>query len=231
MSATEALTATLGEAVSKAVAARLDAATIDGLVAKYVDELVINSIKSALAFGDNRRLIEKAIEESLRVNSLNLPAYGEIVAQMLKAQIEARVSEVVAGKLAEDMNELLSLAPKEVKLSDIAKAMLDELGDEAVNTDPVITVMLDEASYGSRWLYLDESEHHSDREKFQCRHSLLLREDGTIASARIDQKEAGSGKLWIGRGLGLAQLLRAYAACGTKIILDEDMVELSRGYD
>jgi len=35
----------------------------------------------------------------------------------------ARLSEVIAGRLAADMDELLRLAPKEVKLSEIAAWM------------------------------------------------------------------------------------------------------------
>jgi hypothetical protein len=37
------------------------------------------------------------------------------------------------------------------------------------------------------------------------------------------------GKSWIGRAHGLEQKLRAYVACGTKIVVDEDCVVTSVG--
>jgi hypothetical protein len=201
---------------------------IEKEVNSRVEKLIVESVDRALrSYSDTGKLIEKAVEDALRVDKLDLPSYGEIVTGMLKVQIDSRVSELVAGKLATDMEELLKLAPKEVKLSEIAEFMLEEHKD-GEKWGQVITVMVDpDRRYGSTWVYLDEEEHREWGGRHSCRFSMLVCEDGTISSARVGDKH-GLGTR-IGRAYGLEQRLRAYVACGTKLILDEDDVITSVG--
>ncbi|WP_164521359.1 hypothetical protein [Sphingomonas sp. ABOLF] len=199
---------------------------IEKEVNSRVEKLIIESVDRALrSYSDTGKMIEKAVEEALKVERLDLPSYGAIVTQMLRAQIEARVAPLVAGQLAADMDELLGLAPKEVKLSEIADQMREE--HEGKGYGPVITVIVEHKDYGSTWLYLDEEAHHERRDKYLCKHSVLISKDGKISSARTSDRDVGKG--WIGRAHGLEQKLRAYVACGTTIILDEDAVITSVG--
>jgi hypothetical protein len=216
----------LSNIISAAVAARMTPGFIEKEVNTRVDKLIVESIDRALrSYSDTGKLIEKAVEDALKVNSLDLPSYGTIVTAMLKTQVEACVAPLVAGRLATDMEELLSLAPKEVKLSEIADFMRKAHEGDAYG--PVITVIAHPNDYGSTWLYLDEDEHREERDRHRCKHSILVSADGTISSARTSDREVGEG--WIGRAYGLEQKLRAYVACGTKIILDEDAVVTSVG--
>jgi hypothetical protein len=217
----------LSTLISAAVAAKMTPDFIEKEVATRVEKLIVESVDRALrSYSDTGKLIEKAVEDALRVDRLDLPSYGAIVTQMLKTQIEARVAPLVAGRLADDMDELLKLAPKEVKLSEIAD-MMRESHQEGYG--PVITVIVEHNEYGSTWLYLDEEEHRERREKHRCKHSILVSKDGTISSAHTGGRDGREG--WIGSayGHGLEQKLRAYVACGTKIILDEDAVVTSVG--
>ncbi|WP_152565762.1 hypothetical protein [Devosia riboflavina] len=219
----------MGDIISATVAKQLDASFVEKEVETRVSKLVVEAVDRALrGYSETAKLIEKAVEEALRVERLDLPSYGTVVAHMVKAQIEANVSELVAGRLAEDVTELLKLAPKEIKLSEIAEEMLKPHRDDG-SYGSVITVIVEQNEYGSTWLSLDEETHHEGaRAEYQCQHRILISKDGTISGGTIDNRDLKSTK-HIGRTYGLGQKLRAYFACGTKIILDEDDVVTSVG--
>ena len=213
--------------IANAVAAKLTPDFIEKEVDSRVEKLLIDSINSALrSYSDTGKLIEAAVADALRVNKLDLPFYGEMVARILKTQIEARVSEVVSGRLAEDMADLLSLAPKEVKLSEIAEEMRKQYEGEAYGE--VITVIIDDDYEPGRlaWVYLDDEQ--AEKRKFDCKYSMLISADARIAGARIGKTDMKKVD-FIGRFYGLDQKLRAYMACGTKIIMDVDAVVTSVG--
>lgn len=214
--------------ISAAVSAKMTPDFIEKEVNTRVEKLIVESIDRALrSYGETGKLIEKAVEDALRVDRLDLPSYGSTVTAILKAQIEARVSELVSGRLSADMEELLSLAPKEVKLSKIAEEMLEQHKNDG-KWGEVITVHVGETEYSTTWLYLDENDHYEPRDKYKCAHHLLVRKDGTIASATVDGRALNDTK-HIGRSYGLGQKIRAWVACGTKIELDEDYVCVSVG--
>lgn len=217
----------LSHLISAAVTAKMTPDFIEKEVDARVSKLIVESIDKALrSYSDTGKLIEKAVEDALRVDRLDLPAYGETVKAILKAQIEARVAPLVAGQLSADMDELLGLAPATVKLSAIADSMRQ--AHEGEGYGPVITVIVEDTRYGSRWLFLDDEHHHEVRDKHKCRHRLMIADDGKIRGGWVDDKDT-SGKGWLGRSYGLAQKLRAYIACGTVIELDEDFVSTSVG--
>lgn len=212
--------------ISNAVAARMTPDFIENEVNTRVEKLIVESIDRALrSYSDTGKLIEKAVEDALKVQSLDLPSYGHLVTQMLKTQIEATVAPLVAGRLAEDMTELLKLAPKEIKLSEIADGMRKDHSEEGYGE--VITVIVHHNDYGSTWLYLDGENAYPDSAKYDCKYRILVSSDGLISSAYCRDEDVSKG--WIGKSYGLTQRLRAYVACGTKIIIDEDAVVTSVG--
>lgn len=219
----------LGDAISRAVAAKLDSEFVEKVVNERVAKLVTEAVDHALrSYSETGKLIEKAVADALKVDSIDLPSYGATVSAILKEQIEAKVAGLVAGQLAKDMDELLSLAPKEVKLSDIAEEMLKPHREDG-SYGEVITVIVEHNEYGSIWVSLDEDHHHEGhRAEYQCKHRLLISKDGTISSLTVDHRDAKDTKL-LGRSYGIAQKLRAYLACGTVIIVDEDNVVTSVG--
>lgn len=217
----------LGETISKAVAATLTPDYVEVQVLARVNKLIDGAVEDALrSYSENGKLITAAVQDALRVDRLDLPSYGTVVARVLKAQIEAIVADTVAGQLAKDMAELLSLAPKEVKLSDIAKDLIAE-GDDEQRYGPAITVIVERSDRGFVHIYLDSTV-MPERDKYRCEHQLHLNAEGEIYSASVDHRDVKKSKQ-IGRSYGLEQKLRAYVACGTKIIVDEDDVVTSVG--
>lgn len=217
--------------ISNAVAAKLTPDFIENEINTRVEKLIVESINSALrSYSETGKLIEKAVSDALRVDSIDLPAYGETVCKILKAQIEARVSDLVSGQLAKDMDELLNLAPKEVKLSEIAEWMLEynrERGEGG------ITVIVERDDYGYSTIYLDERRLEKPQRKYDCRdcrYSLSVDKYGKIYTAKIDKKDVRDVER-IGRSYGIAQKISAYVACGTKMIIDEDDVVTEAEHD
>ena len=217
----------LGKIVSEAVAARMTPEFVEQEVNARVDKLIAEAVDRALrSYSDTGQLIQKAVEDALRVDAIDLPNYGHIVCGILKTQIESRVAPLVSGQLTKDMEELLSLAPKEVRLSELAELMLRR--HEGEGYGEVITVIVGENRYSSTWVYLDEDHHYGAHDKYKCAHSLLVRDDGTISSATLGGRTL-TDQNHIGRSYGLEQRIRAMVACGSKLILDEDAVATSIG--
>lgn len=213
--------------ISAAVAERMNSDFVEKQVLARVDNLIVDAIDDALSsYNGTGKLIRKAVEESLKVNRLDLPSYGHVVSQILKTQIEAKVSELVAGQLAKDMDELLSLVPKEIKLSQIVKEAIEDRHDFVWLCGDVATCTVSDTAYGSTWVYFDPDE--ADQTKYNCKFRMLIRDDGTMGNLTIDGTDTKQSKA-LGQFYGTEQKLRAYLACGTKIIIDEDAVVTSVG--
>ncbi len=213
--------------INKAVAETMTPEFVKAQVATRVEKLVVEAVDAALrSYSDIGKQIKEAVAASLEVNDLNLPSYGLLVTGMIEQQVKDHAGALIDARLAEDIRDLLNIAPAEIKLSEIAKDMIKDRHDDGYGE--VITVMVHHNEYGSTWLYLDEEEHRTERDKYQCRHSLLLNEDGTISSATIDKRDLKNTQ-HIGRCWSLGNKIRAYYAAGTKIILDEDAVVTSVG--
>nr|WP_315462659.1 hypothetical protein [uncultured Sphingomonas sp.] len=226
MSTSEPLS-NMSSIISAAVAAKMTPEFIEDQVDKRVEKLVVEAVDGALrSYSDIGQLIKKSVEEALRVDRLDLPTYGNVVAAMVKAQIEASVAPVIAGRLSEDVAELLQLAPATIKLSQIADAMRKRHEDDGYGD--VITVIVERTEYGSAWVYLDEDAVHAERDKYRCDFRLLIGGDGKISSATLREHDIKSSKHF-GSSYGLEQKLRAYFACGTIIEIDEHAVSTSVG--
>lgn len=216
--------------IADAVAAKMTPDFIEAQVNSRVEKLIVESIDQALrSYSDTGKQICKAVENALRVDALDLPSYGAVVSGMLKVQIEAICADLVAGKLKEDMEELLHLAPKEMKLSKIAKYMI-ESGLHFNEWGKVITVEVEHSDHGYAMVYLDDWQHHERDARRHAKHSLHLNKEGKIIGATIDQRPTTDAQK-IGGHYGLGQMIRAWVACGTTIILDEDEVCLSKDED
>lgn len=217
--------------ISAAVAAKMTPEFIEKQVDSRVEKLVIESVDSALrSYSDTGRLIEKAVQESLRVNRLDLPSYGSVVTAMLKSQIEAHVSDLVGGRLAQDMDELLSIAPKEIKLSEIADGMRRRYVDSHDHAyGPVISVVVEESTSVAGYFHIGLDEDKAERRRCSdCAHQIAIDKDGKIYSATLDGRSI-KDTTRLGRSYGIDQLIRGWFACGTTIILDEDAVVTSEG--
>jgi hypothetical protein len=214
--------------INKAVAETMTPEFVKKQVATRVEKLVIEAVDDALrSYSDIGKQIKEAVHASLKVNDLNLPSYGLLVTGMIEKQVQDHAGALIDARLAEDIRDLLNIAPAEIKLSKIAEEMIQSHHDRD-GYGEIITVIVEHNDYGSTWLYLDDEDHHDVRDKYKCRHSLLLNKDGTISSATLDKRDLKDTQ-HIGRHYGLPDKIRAYYAAGTRIILDEAAVVTSVG--
>lgn len=213
--------------INKAVAEVMTPEFVKDKVASRVEKLVTEAVDDALrSYSDIGKKIKAAVEASLQVHELNLPSFTVMLTGMIEKQVKENAGALINARLAEDIRDLLNIAPAEIKLSEIAKSMIEGRHDDGYGE--VITVMVEHNEYGSTWLYLDEEEHRTAHDKYRCRHQILLSKDGTISSATIDKRDLKDVH-HIGRSWALGDQIRAYYAAGTKIILDEDAVVTSVG--
>lgn len=230
----------LAKIITDSVSAIATPESIRAKVDKHIDDLVQTIIRDELrSYGDIGKQIKAALQDSLKVNDLNIPSYGETVTAMLREQIEKTVQPLISKTLADDMAELLNLAPPTIKLSKIVEEMMqaNHAYQDGEYGDLVTCIVDGEPSDSCVWVYLDEEEHRPDHEKYRCSHSILVRNDGTIASGSAKGQEL-SGKsrrndqtTHFGRTWGLSQKLLAYYATGTVIELDVENVSTYRDYD
>lgn len=229
----------LGEAISQAIAQKITPEFVQEKVNERAEKLVEESIRDAMqSYGDIGSAVKKAIKESLQVDNLDLPSYGHVVTSMVQAQIEAIVSPLVAGQLSKDMEELLKLAPKTIKLSEIVETIIEE--NDYTEFGEGCTCIVDRNEHGSTWISLDETVVKEERSTFSTRSSnaaykceirMLVGSDGTISSATFNGDEMKTMRRVGHDTYGLEQRIRAYHACGTIIEIDEDNVSTYRDID
>jgi len=244
----------MDESVNKNLADMLRASIseerVRAVAEKHIDTLVDRTISDALnVWSAVGKQLKASVEESLQVGDrLNLPSYGHVVAEMLSAQIKARVAEVVGGKLQEDMNALLKLAPKTAKLSELIAEVLDENDDPCERGSIYLDIEWKDDS-STVWVSIHPNE--EPRSKYDADIRLLMRLEhaygkeprlenanagleptrrGTIRAGSVSgsdlQKDARFG--WgskkrrdLGAWFGFEQKILSMYACGTVIELDE----------
>ena len=239
----------LNDLVSSAVLKTVTPEYIDAKVQEHVDKLVDDAIRESLtSWSDTGKLIKKTIGEALAIKNLNIPSYGHTVCQILEAQIQARVADVLGAKLAEDMTDLLSLAPKRVKLSNLIEDLLKE--DDYNDGFDVVHMEIEYGEYDSCWLCISKSEPRSTHAAdIHLLISLSKKRDdyqqdetheGTISCGSVkgsDLKKdfrfgyGSSSQREVGRWFGLEQKILAMYAVGTVIELDEHACVLSKYED
>ena len=217
---------TLNQLVIDAVAVTVTPEMIQEKVQKHVDDIVKDALREALSvYGETGKQIKVAITKALQIHDLDLPEYGLMVSQMVQASVAQYTNQLVAEKLAEDMRDMLSLAPKTIKLSEIVASMFED--NEELQE---VFCELKEASYGeSRWLHLSP-ERLSSRDSGRADIRVLIDKNGKVAAGWLGEKDLKTTKSF-GNFYGLEQKFRVYYACGTVIELDEDNVTTERSYD
>jgi hypothetical protein len=238
------------DALNAAATPEKIAAKVQAHVDKAVDEAIADAMRS---WSDTGKVLKGALTDSLRVNNLNLPSYGHVVAQIVERQIQARVSEVVAAKLAADLENLLTLAPKRAKLSELVAELLgkDEDGECRCDGPSRVYCNVEWQDWAAAYINISKEKPAS---RYDSDISLIIWLpkkgddyargeviEGTISSGHVKgsdlKKDVRFGygtehpkqKTEFGRWFGFEQKILAMYACGTVIEIDEDAVVTSRG--
>ncbi|MEN5084306.1 hypothetical protein ABE438_17635 [Bosea sp. TWI1241] len=206
------------EALRKVVAEK-----IGGVVARAVDD-------SMRTYGGVGQKIAKAVEKALDLGeALDVPSYGHMVTAMLRAKMDEVLGQLVNEKLSAEMTEILKLAPKEVKLSEIVGRLVESEEQDADRRGESVTCIVEESSAvpGYRHIYIDPE---ADKRKHSCDAQIALDSDGKIYGLVIGGRDAKE-TIVMGRMHGWRKMIFGAYACGSKIILDEDEVVTAIGED
>lgn len=137
--------------------------------------------------------------------------------------------------LKRNLDNMLVGLEKEYKMSEL----LEELKEDKYNLDEYsgdedcITFIL-ESSFNPKWARWIEFDEYPNKSRYNCEYSILLRNDGTIASFRYQNREISSKDIMNGFG-NFGDLLFKIYAHNSKIILDcgndADDYDLTNGED
>lgn len=218
------------QVISDATARLMTAERVAGLVEKHVDDLIKSAVRDELSSygGTTGKLITEKVKESLRVDDLQLPEYGLMVARVLEQQIAAICSETIAGELSERMKALIETVPKSIKLSEIVENMVKDKVEDGEYGDLATCIV----EHGDRdeWVtvYLsgepDEKTHNCDVRMRLYKGKIHSAQVGIMGSDIKDHR-------FMGIGYGLEATIQMYYAGGTIIELDEDEVSTYRDID
>ncbi|WP_040586055.1 hypothetical protein [Allomesorhizobium alhagi] len=217
---TAAVPANIAEFIVAEVHRQTAEAALRAKVEAKIGECVSSAVDSAFrSYGDVGKQIEKAVAASLNIGDrIDVPAYGNMVMAVLRAKMDEVLGELVNNRLAAEMNDILSIAPKEVKLSAVVEAMIDDI-DKHDRYGTYATCILEESEHVSGYwtIYLDPS---SDVKKYDCALRISVTGEGAIYSLVCDRKDAKTTVVMGGMDTYQKMVFAAYC-CGSKFIIDD----------
>jgi hypothetical protein len=241
------------EALAKATTPEKVREIVDREIGKTVEEAIKRSVQSYSPFG---KALEEKLKDAMGIEKLNLPSYSQMMTDLVQRLVQKHVADHVGARLEEDIKDILNIAPKSIKLSEIADAMRERKEGDG-HYGHVITVHVDDDDrhadsdfWGPSWtIYLDEDRHEKNPKdadiKIRVSHGIRDKEGppshklttGTIwmIEDRGRKVTAAKSEGWNGtfrrpdKVYGLAERLLAYYAAGTVIEIDEDAVVTSVG--
>lgn len=194
---------------------------VQRLVEKKISEAIEYSINDAFkSWGEVGKQIDTAIKQSLQISDrMDIPSYGVMVMAVLRQKLDERVNTLISNRLDEEMNEILSIAPRELKFSSLVEAVVERASEDMADRyGSSITCIVEHRDSPYDWyeVWLDEAE---DTEKSDCEIRFTVSRDGTVLSCHIDgrdpKKSVSMGAMW-----GYQKMLFGAYCCGSKIIMD-----------
>lgn len=210
---------TLADFVVAAVHRQTSAEALKAAVEKRIADTVSSAVDGAMRdYGDVGKQIREAVAGALRIEGrIDVPAYGMMVMAVLRQQLDLVVGDLVNKRLADEMANILKIAPKEVKLTEVVDALKARL-DQHDRFGSHVTCIVEMSDYGSAWVYIDE-EQKQQRDKYACALQFGVDREGQIFHLKCDRKDV---KTTIVLGLMHEEQKMVFGAyaCGSKFIID-----------
>lgn len=210
--------------LSDFIVAEVHKQTSEEALRTKVEAKIGESVKAAVdqafrSYGDIGKQIEQAVTNSLRIEKhLDVPAYGVMVMAVLRNKMDEVLSGLINERLSAEMADILKLAPKEVKLTDVVEKMIADL-DQHDRYGTHVTCIIEESEYskGYHHIYLDEEE---DKRKYDCAVQISVDPDGKIYNLRIGQRDAKT-TIIMGAKYGWEKMIFAAYCSGSKLIIPD----------
>lgn len=217
------------DAVNRHAATEKVAAKIEKLAEGLVEEVINDAFAR---YSDLGKQLRSVISSSLKLpedlNALDLPAYGNTIINILRAKVEETGENLINARLAEQMDEILSMAPSELKLSDVVTSILEDNNDNQTGADATCIVVWNDNHLLSEYctVYLSERGH---MRKDDCEVRVHVQNEVGIYNLTVDGKDANK-VIRMGAYRQWQKMLFSAFACGSKFIVDEDAVVTSTGW-
>ena len=221
------------EQILTAIEERYHSAEIQEYIEQKANEALKNIIDRAFnSYGDINRAMEKLVVQNLNTTKkISVPQYNDLITKVIERQFSTCLTEIGTKKIEENMKKLLDTAPAEIKLSELV-AKMKENEDESERYGKQATCIVEDRSNGYHHIYLDpdplEENTYSRRSKHSAEYHIATDKEGNVYSLTINgcnQKDT----LFTGPFYGFDKLLFNLYANGSKLIIDEDYVDLEYG--
>ncbi|MGA4713098.1 hypothetical protein [Bacillus safensis] len=226
--------------LNKMVMKSLTKMETEGKVQEIVDNHVANTIGSIVGdyFGnwsEFSKNLKKQVEDELQVNlkELDLASYNTFIMKAVKERLDDSIASEGVKRINETIDALLDSAKSEYSLSELVKEMAKEVDTDDFGYDEYheMTMIIDDTFSLSKIIYLDSE---NDKEKYDCKYKFWVnKETGKISNIQIKENRSHSRDVnefdarAIMRGFrGLEEILFKMYARGSKLIVDEENVEL-----
>ncbi|MDP9837570.1 hypothetical protein J2T09_002322 [Neorhizobium huautlense] len=228
----EATSSALQDFILAEVVRKSSEENVRSLIEKKIDEAIKGAVDDAFrSYGSVYKQIQTAVGNALAVgDDINVPAYGVMVMNLLREKLDASVSELLRGKIAEDMDELLKIAPKEVKFSEIVESMIRH-AKEMGNGWGKVAVFVEESDYTAGSYHVGIDPDGDQRKRYECDTQFYVDAAGKISSLTVNRRDVnkiiGIAPYW-----GYQKTIFSAYACGSKLIMDdlEPSLEYGDGY-
>lgn len=135
---------------------------------------------------------------------------------------------ILQTQLQEQLANLLSAPPKEIKLSELVEQFMEMHDGEPPSDRITLIVDYSETWHSGKWfdIYFDPQ---SEERKHNCEHMIRCKEDGTVWGMRIGGVDTDK-RLFLGPMHGFDRTLFQMKVAGTKVIVDENYDDIDTTY-
>ncbi|MBP2564600.1 hypothetical protein J2766_001159 [Agrobacterium tumefaciens] len=201
------------------------------LIDKKIDEAIKGAVDDEFRYGGNlKKQLTTAVGAALTIgDKIDVPAYGVMVMALLREKLDANINELLNVKLASEMQDLLQIAPKELKFSDVIEKMTEHAKEMGSGWGK-IAVFIEESDYSAGCYHVGIDPDGDTRKRYECDTQFYVTAEGKISGLTVDRRDVGKvvgmASYW-----GYQKMIFSAYACGSKLIMDELEPALEYGED
>jgi hypothetical protein len=211
--------ATVQAAIEEALAPATLRTKITELVGKVVDNALSDQFRS---YGDFGKLVSAAIKTTIphEVSINGAARFDHTLKQAIERRLATYNDQRMTEVLQPMLDSILEIPPAEIKLSKLVQDAKEGWADHhRRDGDNEMTVIVEQTSYGSRWVHMDP---RTRRSKYECQVRIGVSDsDGKMFGLKIDGQEV-SKTLFAGDFYSFERDLFALFTRGAKLTVDVD---------
>jgi|GEM_PF-2476813 len=222
----------LQNVVATSMAKIIESGVIEQTIEKKLVETVSSIITSELRdYSEFGKGLQQHVKAALQVDfsSLGIPGYNDFILKIIRQQVTAHADLAIASQISGQLEQLLKPAPATINISEIVANFIKYNTPDGCECDgpDEITLIIDEESYGSRWVSLDKEP---GKTLYRCDYRFgVSLSDGHVFGMNLDGKDIEK-RLFVGNFYSFERDLFQMHASGTKVIIDKEAVDIDTYY-